>query len=242
MSLSNVIKRGEDIQYRIRSFDPEAVISAEEPPSPSTKADGALILPGGPPAKPRETGSLTRGEESPQEKAARLEREAYEKGFEQGRKDGTDLEKKQLEEQKQQMEDLFSEISGLKSYLFREAEEQAVTLCTFIARRIVREEIRTDPSVIQRTIRAALEYVADRSRITIAVHPEDMEEIRGILPEIASLTDGGRFQVIEDDTLDRGGCILETGFGKINGTIREQSAAIESVIERAFTAGRGEES
>lgn len=241
MSLSNVIKSGDDVQFNIRSFDPEALaLNDDEPPFPSTRAEGALMLPGGPPAEPKETENPEE-EESPQEKSARLEREAYEKGFEQGRKDGMDLEKKQLDEQRQQMEELFSEIRGLKTSLFREAEQEVVALTTHIARRIVRAEIRTDPPVIQRTIRAALDYVADRSRITIAVHPEDMEEIRGILPELASITDGGGFQVVEDNTLDRGGCTLQTGLGKISATIRDQFAAIENVIERAFNEGGGEE-
>ncbi len=238
MSLSNVIKSGEDVQFNIRTFDPEALaLSDDEPRSFSSEAQGALMLPGGLPATAQGTGKTAQEEESPQEKAARLEREAYEKGFEQGRRDGMDLEKKQQGEQRLQMEALFSELRGLKSFLFREAEHEAVALCALTARRIVREEIRTDPAVIQRTIRAALDYVADRSIITIAVHPEDMEEIRGILPELASITDGGRFRVIEDDTLDRGGCTLQTGFGKINATVTEQSAAIEKVIERTFNEG-----
>ncbi len=247
MSLSNIIKRGEDLQYSIRSFDPEVLtLSEDEPPSAPTGVKGSLMLPGGPPMEHREANNSIEEEEeeeeeeSPQEKAARLEREAYEKGFEQGRNDGMELEKKQLDEQRRQLEDLFSGIRGLKSHLFREAEHEVITLSTLIAKRILREEIRTDPSVIQRTIRAALDYVADRTRITIAVNPEDMEEIREILPSLASITEGGQFQIIEDDTLDRGGCTLGTGFGRINASIKEQSASIESVIERTFTEGGGE--
>lgn len=241
MSLSNIIKRGEDLQYSIRSFDPEVLtLSDDERSSAPTGVKGSLMLPGGPPMGPREAINTVEEEESPQEKAARLEREAYEKGFEQGRNDGMELEKKQLDEQRQEMEVLFSGIRGLKSHLFREAEHEVITLSTLIAKRILREEISTDPSVIRRTVRAALDYVADRTRITIAVNPEDMKEIREILPELASVTEGGQFQIIEDETLDRGGCTLGTGLGRINATIKEQSASIESLIERTFTEGGGE--
>lgn len=242
MSLSNVIKNSDNSQFNIRTFDPEVISPGHDDTiPPSTGPKGSLRLPGGPPAGESKGPYPHEEAETPQDKAARLEREAYEKGFEQGRKDGIALEKKQLDEQRQQMETLFSEIRGLKATLLKEAEHDMITLCTLIAKRIVREEIRTDPTVIHRTIRAALDHVADGSRISISVHPEDMEEIRGILPELSSLSDGGQFQVVEDETLDRGGCILETGLGRINASIREQSASIESLIERVFNDALGEQ-
>ncbi len=139
------------------------------------------------------------------------------------------------------MEALFSELRSLKSSLFREAEQEAVTLSSRIARRIVREEIRTDPALIRRTVRAAFELVADQSRLAVSVHPEDMEEIRRILPELASMTEGGGFQVKEDEAVDRGGCVLETGFGTIRATVSEQLSAIDKAIEQAFVAGEGDE-
>jgi flagellar biosynthesis/type III secretory pathway protein FliH len=241
MSWSNVIKGGEDVPFIIRSFDPDSMDESPglEPVRGASK--GALVLPGGTAVELRAS-EQEEEVESHEEKMARLEREAYEKGFEQGRKDGLALEQKQIEEQHQQMEALFEEIRGLKPALFRDAEQDLVTLSTLIARRIVREEIKTDPSVIRRTVRAALDFVADRSHLKITVHPEDMEEIRTILPELASMTEGGRFQVTEDEAVGRGGCILDTGFGKINATIQDQCDLIEKAVEQAFHGGEKEKS
>jgi len=240
MSWSNIIKNGEDLSFSIRSFDPDSLDGLAEEKPAGGSAKGALVLPAGSPAGVR-NGKTVEEEESSEEKLARLEREAYEKGFEQGRKDGLALEQKQLDQQRQQMEGLFNEMQGLKAVLFRDAEQDLVTLSTLIARRIIREEIRTDPTVIQRTVRAALDFVADRSHLKITLHPEDMEEIRSILPELASMTDGGRFEVTEDETVDRGGCMLDTGFGKINATVRDQSDVISTVLEQTFHGREKEE-
>ncbi|MCF8061219.1 MAG: hypothetical protein K9M82_01775 [Deltaproteobacteria bacterium] len=241
MSWSNVIKKGEEIQFNIHSYEAESLVREDEDPASQPRpSTGALVLPGGPLPRSKD-GNGHEETESAEERLARLEREAYEKGFEQGRKDGLELETKQIEEQRHQMEALFSELRGLKSSLFREAEQEAVTLSVRIAKRILREEIRTDPAVIHRTVRAALDFVTDRSRLAITVHPEDMEEIRKILPELASMTEGGRFQVKEDEAVDRGGCVLETGFGTIRATISEQLAVIDKVIDQAFAAGKGDE-
>jgi len=239
MSWSNIIKNGDEVQFSIRSFDPGSLDALMEDPPSRSNATNALVLPGGSSDFARK-GQAAEEHESPDEKLARLEREAYEKGFEQGRKDGLALEQKQLSEQRQQMDVLFAEIRGLKSVLFRDAEQDLVALCTLIARRILREEVRTDPSVIQRTVRAALDFVADRSHLCITVHPEDMDEIRAILPELASMTEGGRFRVTEDEAVGRGGCILDTGFGRINATIQDQCAVIEKAVEEAFQ-GTGKE-
>jgi flagellar assembly protein FliH len=233
MSLSNVIKDGQDIAYSISAFDPDSIDSSPEEQTPDGPKGGKIKLPGGPSPRPR-MGSAPATDESPDERLARLEREAYEKGFEQGRKDGLALEQKQIEEQKIQMETLFSEFQGLKSVIFRDTEEDFITLCKLISRRIVREEVRTDPAVIKRTVRAALDYVADRTHLKICINPEDMEEVRRILPELASLSEGGTFQVVEDDAIEKGGCTMETGFGKINATVSDQCSTVEKVIDTAF--------
>ncbi len=236
MSWSNVIKQEADIQFNIRAFDPDTFNSEIEDEQPCSRTQaGALVLPGGPASVAEPAGEDSEAE-SAEDRLARLERESYEKGFEQGRKDGLELEKKQIQEQRRQMEALFAELRDLKPSLLREAEQEAVTLGSRIAKRIIGEEIRTDPSVIQRTVRAALDFAADRSRLSITVHPEDMEEIRRVLPELASMAQGGRFQVTEDETVDRGGCLLETGFGRINATISEQLSVIDKVIEQTFVS------
>lgn len=245
MSWSNVIKPGEEVTaYCIRPFDPDSLDGPSGRTGPADSKPGIVRLPGGSSPVSRSRSSSSEedlDEESMEDRLARLEREAYEKGFDQGRKDGLALEQKQLQEQKQQVEALFSELRGLKGSLFRETEQDCVALSALIARRILRAEIQTDPGVIQRTVRAALDFVADRSRLRISVHPEDMEEMRRILPELAAWTEEDAFQVVEDETLERGGCLLETGFGSINATVSEQCNVIEKALDEAFHSNRREE-
>lgn len=238
MSWSNVIKPGEEVTtYCIRPFDPDSLDAPSEKSEPAETKPGTVRLPGG--SSPVSHGRTSPDreedeEESLEDRLARLEREAYEKGFDQGRKDGLALEQKQLQDQKKQVEALFSELKGLKGMLFREAEQDCVTLSSLIARRVLRAEIQSEPAVIQRAARAALDLVADRSRLRISVHPEDMEEMRRILPELAAWAEEDAFQVVEDETLERGGCLLETGFGTINATVSEQCNVIEKALDEVF--------
>lgn len=177
--------------------------------------------------------------ETLEDRLARVEREAYEKGFEQGRKDGLALEKRQMEDTGKRFSDLMSEIRDLKPRLYREAEKDLLQLSVLIAGKIIRTEVKTNPEIIGRTIRAAMQHIADKTHIHIQIHPEDMEEVRRILPELSALSKGGRFQVVEDPAVQRGGCALETGFGRINATLDDQLSMLEKEIEEEYSCTPG---
>jgi flagellar assembly protein FliH len=177
-------------------------------------------------------------EEDFQERLARLEKEAYEKGFEQGQRDGLALEKRQMEEKGRQLEKIMAEINGFKARLYSEGEQDLLKLCTLAAKTIIRQEVRTHPGIIGNTIRATLEYLVDKSMICIHISPDDMDEVRRVLPDLSSLTRGGKFQLMEDNAIKAGGCIIETGFGRINATIEDQLAMLETIIQHEFETGK----
>jgi flagellar biosynthesis/type III secretory pathway protein FliH len=245
-SLSRLIKSGEAPLYQINSYDAQDMGGEGEEVSSDRERFVMLPVSGGSSACDMKgpigarRGKERESEENIKERLARLEKEAYEKGFEQGRKDGLALEKRQLEEKGKQWEALFSELRTLKERIYLESEEDLLRLSTLIARQIIREEARTDTEMIRRTIHAAYKFLVDKSSIKILINRDDMEEVRQILPELASMTKGGRFQVVEDDVLTRGGCLLETGFGSVNATIEDQLWMLEKEIKEAFTAFHGE--
>ena len=178
-------------------------------------------------------------EESPQDRLARLEKEAYEKGFEQGHKDGLDLERRQIEEKGKQIDALLGELQGLKSQLYSEAEGELLKLSIEIAKKILREEVKLDPRIIVQTIREAMTFLADKSLMRIAVHPDDMDEIKQLMPEWTAKTKGGQLELVEDHAIERGGCMLKTGFGRINATIDDQLWMLERALEEAFKRHQG---
>jgi flagellar assembly protein FliH len=247
MSSSKVIKREENPFFQIKLFEVKE-IETSQPDGPPGNEDGSVRLPlSTNPATISKKRSKDQdgvedldGEETPGEKVARIEREAYEKGFEQGRKDGLELEKKQMEEKGKQLESLFFELRNLKACICSETEAEILKVIMMIAKKVVGEEIKTERGIIRRTIGSALKFLVDKSDMQIRVNPDDMEEIRKIFPHLAAVTRGGQFQLIEDKAIEMGGCILETGFGKINATIGDQLGELEKEIEREFHLKQGE--
>jgi flagellar assembly protein FliH len=172
-------------------------------------------------------------------KLAKLEREAYEKGFEQGQKDGFALEKKKMEETGKQLEALFLEINNLKAQIYAESEEEVLKLCLAISKRIIHTEVQTNKEIIRNTVQSALKYVVDKRRIRIIIHPDDMEEVRRLLPDLSKLTKSGQFQITEDTLMEKGGCLIETGFGKVNARLDDQLDVIQEEIGRLFSKNHG---
>jgi flagellar assembly protein FliH len=144
------------------------------------------------------------------------------------------LGEKRVQETLGQMETLLRAMTGLKKQVYHEAEAELLRLSVEIARQIIRNQVTTDPSVVTRAVRAAFEYLGDQNQVRISVNPHDMTEVRRLLPDLAQLQRLERFELVEDPAVERGGCILETGFGRINGTIEDQLAMLKEELERCL--------
>ena len=209
-SLSNLIKRDDHNNIKIEAF-----------PVQEIEADSVS---GG--------GSSGRGHSGgPEDHISKIEREAYEKGFSQGQKDGFALGKKRLEETAKRLEALIENLSELKSRLYRESEEEILRLSIEIARKIVQRELSLDGEAVLRTIRKAVDFLNERTSIKVLVNPADMEKVKETLPELRTGKKIENIELIEDPSVARGGCILQTGFGTINATIEDQLAAIAEELE-----------
>ena len=256
--MSNLIKEDQRTLFEISAFRAEEIGPLERPDHPDDE-NGQVKLPVGKepslyPPDPRK--AVVAADEIAQEdgdsddadyvddaddvddaeKLAELEKEAYRKGFEQGQRDGLAIEEKQMADKARRLENLLTGLGGLKAQIVGETEKELLELAIGIAKCIVHAEVKTDPEVIERTVRAASTLVVDRSRIRIVINPDDMEAVEGLLPEFAVTTRGAKLEIAEDSTIERGGCILETGFGRINATIESQRATLQKELEAEFHA------
>ncbi|RLB21359.1 MAG: hypothetical protein DRG71_08440, partial [Deltaproteobacteria bacterium] len=139
--------------------------------------------------------------------------------------------KKRLEETAKRLEALIENLSELKSRLYRESEEEILRLSIEIARKIVQRELSLDGEAVLRTIRKAVDFLNERTSIKVLVNPADMEKVKETLPELRTGKKIENIELIEDPSVARGGCILQTGFGTINATIEDQLAAIAEELE-----------
>ena len=231
-SLSNRLKEDFSPLFNIESFQSDE-IAAEESGDSSSSIFGMndSVVSWSPPLIEDEDSTV---KEDFKARIARLEREAYEKGFAQGQKDGLDLEKSKLEEMGKQYEALLTELKDLKVHIFHDSEGEMLRLIQLIVKKIIGEEIKTSDSIIRHSIKTAANFLTDKRKVRIIINPDDMEEVKKMLPDLAKLTKGGHFQLTEDSSIGKGGCMLETGFGRVNATIDDQLDEIIKVIDKEY--------
>jgi flagellar assembly protein FliH len=109
-----------------------------------------------------------------------------------------------------------------------------------IAEKVVRGRIEADSDVVRGAILEALELAADRTEVTLKVNPEDIEYVKELRPEFFDrITDLKSVSMESDPSVSKGGCVMETGFGHVDGSVESQLEKITTAVKQAFESTMG---
>ena len=110
-------------------------------------------------------------------------------------------------------------------------EHDAYAFALAVAERIVKREILLDDEIVVRQVREALRRIVGVESIKVRVHPDDEVLVRSHRAALLALTDATRDVVIEpDNTIERGGCILESASGNVDARIATQLRQVEHAL------------
>jgi len=93
--------------------------------------------------------------------------------------------------------------------------EELVALAVEIARQVLRHEVAARPEAVLEVVREALLQLPHQ-HAAIYLHPDDAVLVRAAVGE--SLAHAGH-RIHEDPTLERGGCLFETGGSQLDATV-----------------------
>lgn len=164
------------------------------------------------------------------EKALFIEKEAFEKGFAQGEKDGLELGKRRVEATVQQLHHLLQEITRQREDLYQTFEREMLQLAFSIARKVIHHEVTLKEEVISATLREAFRHVSDRRKVAVHVHPIDYQYLMTHPDHFPFASGEEGIKVMEDPSITRGGCLLETSFGVTDATLESQVDEIVSSV------------
>ena len=97
------------------------------------------------------------------DQALQIEKEAYEKGFAQGEKDGQELGLKRFESVLQSFQKILEEVQSYQKEYDRKHEGEMVRFLLTLARRVLRQEFPHAEETVAETLREAIQQVAERS-------------------------------------------------------------------------------
>ncbi|MDR0403265.1 MAG: flagellar assembly protein FliH [Treponema sp.] len=175
-------------------------------------------------------------------------RDAEERGRLAGREAGFTEGKAEAERLVQRTQTILERAQDKRVEILTETEQQIIDLVLLISRKVIKIISENQRNVVISNVVQALRKVKGRGNIIIKVNMIDVKLTTEHTREFIQLVEGVKsLQVIEDSTVDPGGCVIETDFGEIDGRISSQLAELESRIleitpikAKAKTASTGE--
>ena len=116
-------------------------------------------------------------------------------------------------------------------------ENHAVELSLFLAERIIGGALAVQPDRVVEAVRGALRGIVERERITVLVHPDDLETVREAMDDLRAALGGISHCVVEAERrVSRGGAVVRTPDGDVDARVETKLQRAREVIESALTS------
>ncbi|MDO6387977.1 FliH/SctL family protein [Uliginosibacterium sp. 31-12] len=152
------------------------------------------------------------------------QREGYAAGYEEGSARGR-MEAAELHQLVQSFDEALGQVD-------QEVAEELQALAIEIARQVVRDSIAAKPESVLEVVREAMQNLPQQSA-TIRVNPEDVQLMRRYVGEHY---EDLAHRVAEDDSVARGGCIIESSGGQIDAQLQTRWRRIVENFSRNAAA------
>jgi flagellar assembly protein FliH len=231
-----IIKSGTSQASKIRSYsfsehiiDPNVEVDIALP-----RLEKQMAKPAKPPAVKPKTDVVQAEPDPSQVDLAQVEKTAYENGFVQGERAGMEIAGKKVEAAMRRYGEAILEMGKLKGEIYRQAERDVVKLALEVAKKIVHREVQVDKEIIQTLVKVALSHVAEKSAVTVHLHPVDCNYILEHKSELSQGEGHAReIVLLADKSIERGGCLIQTECGDVDARIEEEFRE----VERGFFEG-----
>jgi flagellar assembly protein FliH len=156
---------------------------------------------------------------------------ALEEGREAGRLEGYAEGKVEVDRLIERTQVVLERAQDKRGEILLETEKEIIDLVLLITRKVVKVIADNQREVIISNVVKALRKVRDRGNIIIHVNLADLKLTTDHTKDFIRMMEGVKsIQVMEDSSVDPGGCIIETDFGEIDARIASQLAELESKI------------
>lgn len=163
--------------------------------------------------------------------------DAYQEGFQKGHAEGLQASQNEIETKRQLLDSMLQQLVEPTQACGEKTQQELLEMAFAISRQIVRRELKQDPTQLIAIIRDALKLLPIGSKnIQVLLHPEDASVIRSVLP-IDEDSPDSRWKLVEEPSMERGGCLLKTDNSNVDASVDRQIAVLFSRIAGGQRAG-----
>jgi flagellar assembly protein FliH len=168
------------------------------------------------------------------ERLAEIEAQARAEGLAQGIEDGRKQGIAQREKEAQKLKALMNKLSPQIQVLDDQLIDQLAETVMAIARQFIRRELHHQPGEVVRVVRECLAALPSAAtNVALHLHPDDAALVRDAM-HLESMEQPWR--LVEDATLARGGCRLETDTSTVDASVQTR---LSGIAARMFGDERG---
>lgn len=131
-----------------------------------------------------------------------------------------------------------NQLANLHETILRNNLEEMHWLVMLIAEKIIRHSIDEQSSTILATIEDAIRLAVKSEEFQIRINPQDLEAIQAKKKELINNISGLDNIILKtDNSIERGGCILESANCSVDATVGSQLQVIREALESSQEAG-----
>lgn len=170
-------------------------------------------------------------------------KEGHQQGYAEGREEGLEAGYKEgMDAAVQEMQTKLQEAVAKAEQILVTAEQQAkdivigaerhiIDISMAVVSKILAREIEENPMVVLPIVTAALKKVRDQEQIEIRVNPEEYHLLLQARKDLQLVL--GReqaLQIVADQTIPAGGCIIDTAYGSVDARIDTQFDTLRKAL------------
>jgi len=177
-----------------------------------------------------------------QSKVDKVEKEAVLRGRAEGNERGFQEGKAELERLIGTLNRIISASIDKRNEIIQESETQVINLVLLMAKKVIKVISENQKNVVINNVVQALRKLKSRGAVVIRVNLADLELTSQHTADFLKMVENVKsVTVLEDSSVDRGGCLIETDFGQIDARISSQLHELEEkILELAPIRSRGE--
>jgi flagellar assembly protein FliH len=168
---------------------------------------------------------------------------ARKEGYDTGHADGYESGSAEVQRLIEHLHTIINHAIEKREEIIEESETHLINLVLMISKKVVKVISENQKNVVINNVIQALRKLKSRGEVVIRVNLEDVsltsehvKDFMRMVENVKSVT------VVEDSSVDKGGCVIETDFGQIDARISSQLHEIEEkIIEMTPIKIRGEE-
>jgi flagellar assembly protein FliH len=165
---------------------------------------------------------------------SKAQQDGFAEGYHKGRETGYQEIQQKAAQFLDSMAAIAESAAEQRSAALAKLEEDYLKLSLYIAEKIIKKEIASDPTLLLPSIKAGLERLSGCEQVIIRVSPQTCQ----VLKDAASLADvfNGKIRWESDPALRDGDCLLETEYGAIDAGFEQRFAKLSTELQEQIYA------